>query len=393
MTAPTECLTRPHSRLLHTVLAIAFAGAFTIDASARTTGNALQTQTSDDISGMDHSSMPDMTKPNAPAPRPAAKPKKRAPTNSQTPAAATLPEPAASPSDKPEAMPEMDHSDMSGMSHETPPSPSMDRASMPGMDHNTMPGMNPSDMSGMTMGPMQGGRAPANARSPDYSDGLVHGPMTGMDMADNAALGMLLIDQLEAFHGSDANGQTWEAEGWYGNDRDKVWLRTEGERSGGKLNDADLEVFWNRNVATFWSTQLGARHDFGEGLSRTWGAFGVQGLSPYWFELEATAYVGQSGRTAARLRAEYELLFTQRLIFQPEFELNLYGKDDPARRIGSGLSDAQLGLRLRYEVTRQFALYIGVSWIRRVGNTADFAREDHQPLLDRQIVAGVHFWF
>ncbi len=273
---------------------------------------------------------------------------------------------------------------MPGMTHEGP-SADKNAASVPAMDHGSK--------DGMTMGPMQGGRAPANARSPDYSDGIEQGPMTGMDMADNASLGMLLIDQLEAFHGSDANGQAWEAQGWYGNERNKLWLRTEGERSSGTLTDADLEVFWNRNVATFWSTQLGARHDFGEGPSRTWAAFGVQGLAPYWFELEATGYVGQSGRTAARLRAEYELLFTQRLVLQPEFELNFYGKDDPARRIGSGLSDAQFSLRLRYEITRQFAPYIGVSWNRRVGNTADFVREDHQSLLDRQIVAGVRFWF
>lgn len=281
----------------------------------------------------------------------------------------------------------MDHSSMPGMEKKTPNEP----AAMPGMDHGAMSGMD--SMPDMTTAPMQGGTPPPNARSPDYSDGVTHGPMKGMDMADNAPVGMLLIDQLEAFHGSDANGQTWEAEAWYGNDVDKLWLRTEGERSGGTLEDADLEAFWNRNIATFWSTQLGIRHDFGEGPPRTWAAFGVQGLSPYWFELEATAYVGQSGRTAARLRAEYELLLTQQLILQPEAEINLYGKDDPARRIGSGLSDVQFGLRLRYEVNRQFAPYIGVNMIRRVGATADFAREDSQPVFDRQIVAGVRLWF
>jgi copper resistance protein B len=248
-------------------------------------------------------------------------------------------------------------------------------------------------MSGMTMGPMQGGRPPPNARSPDYSDGIEYGPMKGMDMADSAPLGMLLIDQLEYTNGKNADGLSWEAEGWYGNDANKLWVRTEGDRSGGKVEDADLEAFWNHNVATFWSTQLGLRQDFGEGPARTWAAFGVQGLAPYWFELEATAYVGDAGRTAARLRAQYELLVTQRLILQPDFEVNLYGKDDPARRIGSGLSDAQLGLRLRYEFSRQFAPYIGVNWNRRIGTTADYAREDHQPLLDRQIVVGVRVWF
>jgi copper resistance protein B len=285
---------------------------------------------------------------------------------------------------------------MPGMEHPEPPKASnamegMNHGAVQGMDHESMQGMGA--MSGMTMGPMQGGRPPPNARSPDYSDGIEYGPMKGMDMADNAPLGMLLIDQLEYTNGKNADGLSWEAEGWYGNDANKLWVRTEGDRSGGKVEDADLEAFWNHNVATFWSTQLGLRQDFGEGPARTWAAFGVQGLAPYWFELEATAYVGDAGRTAARLRAQYELLVTQRLILQPDFEVNLYGKDDPARRIGSGLSDAQLGLRLRYEFSRQFAPYIGVNWNRRIGTTADYAREDHQPLLDRQIVVGVRVWF
>lgn len=253
-----------------------------------------------------------------------------------------------------------------------------------------MAGMNPAARSDADADMMTG---PRDARSADYSDGIGYGPMTGMDMRDNAAFGMLTIDQLEAFHGSDANGQAWEAEGWYGNDVDKLWLRTEGERSGGKLEDGDLEAFWNRAATAFWSTQIGARHDFGEGPSRTWAAIGVQGLAPYGFELEATAYVGASGRTAARLRAEYELLLTQRLVLQPDAEINLYGRDDPARRIGSGLSDVQFGLRLRYEIRREFAPYIGLDWTRRVGATADFARMDVQPVLDRRIMAGMRIWF
>jgi copper resistance protein B len=341
---------------------------------------------SQDMSGMDHSSMPGMTMPptSQTTSPPADKPKTE-PATPNPPADAKTHEGAQ----------DMDSASMPGMAHKETQKTS---DAMEGMDHGAMQGMHesmqdPGEMSGMTMGPMQGGRPPPNARSPDYSNGIEYGPMKGMDMADNAPLGMLLIDQLEYTNGKDADGFSWEAEGWYGNDANKLWVRTEGDRSGGKLEDADLEAFWNHNVATFWSTQLGLRQDFGEGPARTWAAFGVQGLAPYWFELEATAYAGDAGRTAARLRAEYELLITQRLIFQPDFEVNLYGKDDPARRIGSGLSDAQLGLRLRYEFSRQFAPYIGVNWIRRVSTTADYAREDHQPLLDRQILVGIRFWF
>jgi copper resistance protein B len=295
--------------------------------------------------------------------------------------------------------------DMSGMDHGTMPQvdhgamAEMDHGPMHGMDHQAMPGMNHGEahgtdsMPGMTMGPMQGGRAPADARSGDYSDGIAASPAHGLHMHGGAPAGMLVIDQLEAFRGRDANGQSWEIQGWYGNDSDKLWLRSEGERSRGKLEDGNVEAFWNRNVATFWSTQLGVRHDFGEGPARSWAAFGVQGLAPYWFELEATGYAGAGGRTAARLRAEYELLFTQRLILQPEAEINLYGKNDPQRRIGRGISDVQFGLRLRYEIRRQFAPYVGVNWVRRVGTSADYARQDRQPVLDRQIVAGVRIWF
>jgi copper resistance protein B len=361
---------------------------FPFGASAQDTTGSTDSPTTPmrDMSGMDHSGMQGMTLPSTvdTISPPARKPKKKH---------AVPKPPAAAKAD--DGMQGMDHSLMPGMGKDMPEesaaTPAVDRASMPATHHAAMSGTD--SKPGMTMGPMQGGKPPPNARSPDYSDGVTYGPMKGMDMADNAPMGMLLIDQLEAFHGSDANGQTWEAEAWYGNDVDKLWLRTGGERSGGKLEDADLEAFWNRNIATFWSTQVGVRHDFGAGPSRTWAALGVQGLSPYWFELEATAYVGQSGRTAARLRAEYEWLLTQRLILQPEAEINVYGKDDRAARIGSGLSDVQFGLRLRYEIDRQFAPYVGVNWIRRVGATADFAREDFQPVLDRQIVAGVRIWF
>jgi copper resistance protein B len=289
---------------------------------------------------------------------------------------------------------------MGGMDHgSAPAAPATSGHDMLVMDHQATPDSSHGaahDMDSapsMPMGPMQGGRAPADARGGDYSDGIAASPAHGLHMHGSAPTGMLLVDQLEAFHGRDGNGQSWEAEGWYGNDADKLWLRSEGEHSGGRLEDGELEALWNHAVATFWSTQLGVRHDFGAGPKREWAAFGVQGLAPYWFEIEATAYAGSSGRTAARLRADYELLFTQRWILQPELEVNFHGKSDPARGIGDGLTDAKLGLRLRYEIRREFAPYIGVVWVRRFGATADFARDGHQAVFDQQWVAGVRIWF
>jgi copper resistance protein B len=223
------------------------------------------------------------------------------------------------------------------------------------------------------MGPMQGGSPPRGARDPDYSDGVRTGPThgIGMTMEDDPRFARLRVDRLEAFHARRGNGQQWEIEGGYGNNRDKVWLRTEGERSRGRLESADAELLWQHAVAAFWDTQLGVRTDTGMGADRQWAAFGIQGLAPYWFELEATGYVGPAGRTAARLRVDYELLFTQRLVLQPELEVNAYGKADPARGLGSGLSDTSLALRLRYEIQREVAPYIGWVWTRRFGRTAD----------------------
>lgn len=135
------------------------------------------------------------------------------------------------------------------------------------------------------------------------------------------------------------------------------------------------------------------REDFGEGPNRTWAAFGVQGLAPYRFDTEATLYVGRGGRTAARFQLEYEERITQRLLLQPKFEVNLYGEDDPQSGIGSGLSDTELGLRLRYEIRREFVPYIGVVWRQRFGRTADLYRAQGEHVSDLQFVAGLHLWF
>ncbi|WP_338039790.1 copper resistance protein B [Luteibacter yeojuensis] len=253
--------------------------------------------------------------------------------------------------------------------------------SMEGMDHSAMQ--------------HAAHEAPAGARSGDWSDGVassMHG-MDMMDMDDAAPVGMLLLDRLESFAGQGGHGQSWEAEGWYGNDTDKLWLRSEGEREGGRPRDGDVEAFWSHAVAPFWDAQLGVRRDVGEGPKRTWAALGLQGLAPYWFEVEATAYAGSGGRTAARVRVEYELLLTQRLILQPELEVNAYGKDDLRRGIRSGVSSLEGGLRLRYEIRRSIAPYVGIAWDHLVAGTAGLARGNGRRVTDRRWVAGIRLWF
>ncbi|MDN6887832.1 copper resistance protein B [Variovorax sp. NFACC27] len=269
---------------------------------------------------------------------------------------------------------------------------------MPGMkggssDMKDMPGMNMGSMPGM--GPMQGGTPPPDARNPDaHAEGMPKMAMPGMDMADDERFGRILVNELEYAKGRDARGQNLNVEAWYGGDYNKLWIKAEGERRAGRLDAFRTEALWDHAIATFWSTQLGLRHDNGGGgRSRSWLAFGVQGLAPYWFETEATAYVGSGGALAARLELRYDLLLTQKWILQPKLEANFYSKSDPQRGIGSGLSDMELGVRLRYEVTRQLAPFIGVTWSKKFGNTAAYARQAGERVRDTQIVAGVRLWF
>lgn len=215
-----------------------------------------------------------------------------------------------------------------------------------------------------------------------------------MQMDDAGTRGMLLIDRLERSASTSGDyASAWEAEGWWGSDINRLWLKTEGERGSDGTQHGRLEALWGHAWTSFWDVQLGVRQDFGQGPNRQWAAFGVEGLAPYWFETQATFYVGEQGRTAARFEASYELRFTQRLILQPKLELNLYGKDDPQRGISTGLSDVEAGVRLRYEFSRQFAPYVGVNWTRRFGSFDDVPGAVDLHARETTWVAGVRFWF
>lgn len=246
---------------------------------------------------------------------------------------------------------------------------------------------------------VQGGSAPTGARDPHaYSDGytLTEGPyaFTGqqLKLADEKAFWAVLGDRFE--YQQDSDSTVYDLQAWYGTSYDKLVIKAEGDIADGTLEESSTDLLWGHALNAYFDTQLGVRIDqFDEGQDRQWLALGVQGLAPYWFELDVTAYVGNNGRTALAAEAEYELLLTQRLILQPRAELNLYGKDDPDNGLGSGLSDLALGLRLRYEYSRQFAPYIGVEWTSTYGNTADYRRVAGEDRSDTQIVAGLRFWF
>jgi copper resistance protein B len=368
-----------------------------------------------DMTGMDHSKMDHSTM-NRAKPQ---KPKSQKPTPKKSAA----------------KQPDMDHStmDMSTMDHSTMDHSTMDQpnpqqpeaqkgAGQPSMDHSGMdhsqmampagapaaPGPMPQhvpmqgmansmgsmQMGSMQMGPMQGGKAPPDARDPNaYGEGSRHANLPGNEMMDDMPFGRVLLDSAELSRGDGEHGQNLDAEAWFGGDYNKLWLKAQGERTGGRLESMRTEALWDRAFAPFWSTQLGVRHDTGGGDARNWLAAGVRGLAPYWFDVEATAYLRPGGEFAARFDTRYEVLFTQRLILEPQLEGNLYSRADPQRGTGTGLSDIEFGLRLRYEIRRQFAPYVGVTWNRRFGSTADFARMRGEDATTFRAVAGLRIWY
>ncbi|MDM0043762.1 copper resistance protein B [Variovorax dokdonensis] len=272
--------------------------------------------------------------------------------------------------------------------HEAASASSAAPAPAPAMEHGDMK--------------MQGGSAPVDARDPHaYSNGLKLGEgdyavpgVPRLMLADEHHFGALLGETLEqrfARKGEDSMG--YDLQGWYGTTYNRVVVKAEGDVADGKLEESRTELLWGHAIASYWDAQLGVRLDNGEGPSRQWLAFGIQGLAPYWFELDATAYVSNGGRTALRLEASYELLITQRLILEPKIEMQFYGSDDPERRIGSGLAEASAGLRLRYEISRQFAPYAGIERAGSFGTTADYVRADGGRAQQTRFVAGVRFWF
>lgn len=210
---------------------------------------------------------------------------------------------------------------------------------------------------------------------------------------DDPLLTKVMIDQLELREADGANPWVLEADAWIGHDLNKAWFKADAEYVDGKLEEAELQALYSRAIAPYWDVQVGWRHDFKPSPSRDWLALAFKGLAPYFFEVDAAAFVGESGQLAARLQTEYEFMFTQRLVLSPEVEVNLYSEDDPDHGIGSGLSDLQAGLRLRYEIRREFAPYVGVNWVKLFGDTADFARDEGASTSDVQWVAGVRAWF
>lgn len=305
------------------------------------------------------------------------------------------------------AMPGMDHSKM----NHDPMSGGMDQGDTSGaargsghdMNHGGATSGKSGDMSNMNHGgddsdhgsmSMQGGSAPPDARDPHaYSDGYDFGPIPRPRMGDEDNFGSLLVDRLESVTTRNNTSMTYDWQAWYGQTYDRALIRAEGNIEGGAFKDARNELLWAHAITAYWDTQLGVRYDSGKGTDRGWLAFGVQGLAPYWLYVEATAYVNEQGRTAFRLETEYDLLLTQKLILQPRIETNFYSQRDDTRDVSSGLSNIEAGLRLRYEIRREFAPYVGIEWASRFGSAVDNIRASGKDAEEARFVAGVRIWF
>ncbi|MEX5684845.1 copper resistance protein B [Pseudomonas silesiensis] len=310
-----------------------------------------------------------------------------------------------------DAKPGMDHSQMGTSKQPKKPAPvdhskmehgqpkataaSMDHSkmghgSMQGMDHGAM------DHSKMNHGSADAPTATSRTPIPVLTDldrQAAFPPLGGHQVHDSGINSFFLLDQLEYQDADDGSTLAWDASGWVGGDINRLWVRSEGERTNGVTEDAELQLLYGRSVSPWWDVVAGVRQDFKPESPQTWAAFGIQGMALYDFEAEATAFMGENGQTAARLEGEYDILLTNRLILQPTAEANFFGKNDPERGVGSGLANTEVGLRLRYEIVRQFAPYIGVTWSRSYGKTADFIREEGGNVDEARLVAGIRMWF
>lgn len=213
---------------------------------------------------------------------------------------------------------------------------------------------------------------------------------------DEQLYSFLLFDLLEYQGGKNLDQLRWDVVGWAGGDYNRLWFKTEGDSAADKAT-VEFQLLYGRLIAPFWDMQAGIRHDriYGSGSAdtRTFAVIGLQGLAPYWFDVEPWIAVSENGDVSARLTVEYDLLLTQRLILQPRVEIEAAVQKVERFGIGSGINDIDTGLRLRYEIRRDFAPYLGINWKRLVGQTAELARRDGEEVEKLSIVAGVRLWF
>lgn len=204
----------------------------------------------------------------------------------------------------------------------------------------------------------------------------------------------LQADRFEYRAQDGGNSLEWDAHGWLGGDYQKLWLKTEGEkRTHGKVENAEAQLLYSRLITDFFDVQAGVRYDVQPHPRHGYAVLGIEGMAPYYIETDAALFLSNKGDLSARFKAEYDLLLTQRLILQPAFEINMAVQEVAELGIGAGVNEIELGLRLRHEIRREFAPYIGLNWQRKLGQTADFAQADGEDAETPSLIAGIRFWF
>ena len=224
---------------------------------------------------------------------------------------------------------------------------------------------------------------PAIARAQDPAPHPTH---------DDKVNHFLLFDQMEWHTGDNHSGVNWDVKGWIGKDKDRFEYRTEGLYEDDRVPTAQAHALYGRMIGRWWDLVAGVREDFRPADPQTWAAFGVQGLAPYWIEVEATAYLTSGWRNHYRLELEHELRITNRLFLQPQIEMEIYGTDDLDHGFGKGLSTVDTAIRLRYEFKREFAPYLGVSWRQKYFGTADAAEAAGDTTGGSRLAFGVRLW-
>lgn len=346
--------------------------------------------------GMKGMAMPGMTMAsNQPAP----KPKAKAPATSKAAPPshhhARSAEPVASPPD----------------AAVTPAKPDTEDAPMPGMDHGHMPGMNHGSMQGMgqssmasiapTATDLPAGSGPAPAAPRDHyadryflADTMARSRMSMMKENGGQMVHQVLFNLAEYQIRDGRDGYRWDGEAFTGGDINRFWIKSEGEGTMHRsVDSAEVQALFSHAIGPYYNLQAGVRQDIGPIRASTYATIGFEGLAPYQFETEGALFLSKKGDLLGRLEGWYDQRLTQRLVLQPRVELNFSAQDVPEDRYGAGLVNAELGLRVRYEIRREFAPYVGVSYERKTARTADFAREDGEDTGSTSLVVGVRTWF
>lgn len=202
-------------------------------------------------------------------------------------------------------------------------------------------------------------------------------------------------ERLEYRSSNNGDSLLWDMDAWYGSNTDKLWIKSEGhyDLDSDDFEEVEITALYSKAISPYFDLQAGIRHDISPNPSQTHAVFGLQGLAPYWFEVNSYAYISDNGNVTARVELEYELLLSQRLILQPRAELEVSFQDISQHNIASGFTNISSGLRLRYELAREFAPYIGVSWDKVLGDTATIAKQNGEATSSTSFVAGIRFWF